>query len=334
MIGPLLLAVAVTVAPPSEQGGVKEPTDEKEGGSQVDWERALGEVLASCENALGTGECTRPEEDEDTWHAVVVFTADGAKVTLSRPNRVIVRNLEFSTEDSEKQRRVAAGLLVAAMTAAARLSEPEFEEQRGSREERESRVRAESSQPDAAAPTAESLAPWAPAEPEKPHAGGPYSAELVAMIGSTLGGPHFGGGGAASLALRLRPHFSIGLGVGGLYSRRDDFEVMKLDGSAGPRVNLLPASKILNWELAAEGVIDFTQVSYLPGESDARGAVRGGGRVRTSWTLGSARLRPLLGVAVTSLSPVLEIQADGTSETVVPSFLGSAFLGIVYKPAP
>lgn len=328
MFGPVLVAVVVTVAPLPERAGGEGAIDNNEGSALEERELALEEVLSSCENALGEGECRGPDQGGDTWQAAVAFTDSSATVTLSRPNRVIVRNLEFSPEDSEKQRRVAAGLLVAAMTAAARLSEPDVEEETMPPVERQQRGGVEKA---AGAPSRVQRSSPTRSNMEPENRTGGFSVEVAGMFGSTLGGPHWGGGGAAAFSLWLRPHLGLGISAGGLYSYKDDWEALKFDGGVGPRMALVPESKVLSWELAVEGVLDFTQVRYAPGRSAPGGALRGGGRMRTSWALGASPVRPFLGVAITSLSPVLEIQRDGTKERVVPAFLGSAFLGIVYK---
>lgn len=323
MVGPLVLSVVVTVAAQAEPGPSQQPPT-PEDAERLEF--ALSDVLASCEKALGSGECTRVGEDEGAWRASVVFLRDAATVTLSSPNRVIVRSLEFLPEDSEKQRRVAAGLLVAAMTAAARLSEPE-----------------------PPAPKPEEVAPVrpeppkvvtrpAPARREPPASASPASAsprarrlELGALAGPTLGGTHWGGGALLAVSADLRPEFGAGGGVEGLYSNKDDFQVLKLGVGLGPRIHLLPGVWSVGWSLALEGVLDYTRITTTLVEEATQGALRGGGRLRTSVSFGGGKVRPLLGLGISALSPGLEVRRNET--VLVPAFLGSAFLGILFNSA-
>lgn len=319
MMGPLLLSVVVSVTPPPEVevGSPGEAPAVRPGAA--DPELWLSEVLASCENALGLGECTRDGDSENLWQASVVFRNDAVTITLARTNRMIVRSLEFLPDDSEKQRRVAAGLLVAAMTAAARLSEPEPKE-----------------------PVKEKVsilppAPVAPAPPPKreekkePTRRAARYLELAAMTGPTLGGAHFGGGALLSATMQARAPIGFGGGVDGLYSQRDDFRVLKLGVSVGPRLGLLTELQALSWFLALEGVVDYTRIQPALPEVEARGAMRGGGRLRTSVAFGSGGLRPLLGVGITALSPGLEIRGGSDPGLLVPAFLGCAFVGLLFN---
>jgi hypothetical protein len=328
MVGPLVLSVVVTVAAQAEPGPSQQPPT-PEDAERLEF--ALSDVLASCEKALGSGECTRVGDDEGTWRASVVFLRDAATVTLSRPNRVIVRSLEFLPEDSEKQRRVAAGLLVAAMTAAARLSEPE-----------------------PPAPKPEEVAPARPEPPKvvtrpaparrappssaSPSSASPWSAsprarrlELGALAGPTLGGTHWGGGALLAVSADLRPEFGAGGGVEGLYSNKDGYQVLKLGVGLGPRIHMHPGVWSVGWSLALEGVLDYTRITTTLLEEATQGALRGGGRLRTSVSFGGGKVRPLLGLGITALSPGLEIRRDET--VLVPAFLGSAFLGILLNGA-
>lgn len=324
MMGPLLLSVVVAVVAAPSKSGIDGKADGNLDRSSDQVERTLDEVLASCEKALGPLECTSVDGGEDAWRALVVFSEDGAKVTLSRANRVIVRSLEFLPEDSEKQRRVAAGLLVAAMTAAARLSEPNIKEATDAQVD----GKEEPARPDEAA-----TAPKDPPAdlPESPFQGGGVTLELAAIAGSTLGGLHFGAGGLAAVTTQIRRHIGIGVGVDGLYSRYDGWEVLTVQGGVGPRIALLTETTAGSWQLAAEATIDVTQIRYAHGEDSFESAIRGGGRVRTSFALGSKAVRPLLGVGVSALSPLLELRQNGSVVRVVPSFLGCAFVGIAYK---
>lgn len=322
MMGPLLLSVIVTVAvPPGSEakGGDEHPAiSEETQASEV----ALSDVLASCEKALGRGECTRAGGNENSWRASVVFLRDAAHVTLSRPNRVIVRSLEFLPEDSEKQRRVAAGLLVAAMTAAARLSEPEPAEPEPPEPKSE-----EAEPPDVGKP--EPAARPTPPRREKAASSRKHvrRLELGAVAGPTLGATHWGGGGVVAASADLRPELGAGGGIEVLYSESDGLQVLKLGAGLGPRVDLLPGVRAVGWSLALEGVLDYTRINTASMQEGARSALRGGGRLRTGVSFGAGSVRPLFGLGITALSPGLEIRRD--ESLMVPAFLGSVFLGVV-----
>jgi hypothetical protein len=324
MIGPLVLAVVVAVGSSAPAGTDTAAAQEQGAATHEELESALVQVLASCENALGVGECTRSGEGDDSWHALVVFSDDGARVTLARPNRVIVRSLQFFPEDSEKQRRVAAGLLVAAMTAAARLSEPDAEAQARTEQDQVKGVR-----PTPETPEMNSIPDYQ--EQDKASRESVVSLELAAIMGPTLGRSHIGGGALAGALYNVHPRVGVGIVLEGIFSRKGEWEVMKFASGAGPRFLLFPDSNSLGWDLGVEGVIDLTQVNYMSGASASQGAIRGGGRLRTTWSVGRGGLRPFLGLGVTALAPVLEIQEDGSPERVVPAFLGSVFLGVRYK---
>ena len=79
----------------------------------------LQQVVAHCEIALGEGQCQAASQDAPA-SARVVFETNRVVITLLDEPALPTRSLEFSPADSTDQRQVAAGLLVAAMSAAAR----------------------------------------------------------------------------------------------------------------------------------------------------------------------------------------------------------------------
>jgi hypothetical protein len=86
-------------------------------------DEAAARVIESCQAALGPNECTLAKDGTDAeWHAAVTWEGMRLRVTLEqsqmRGTEVARRELEFSPSDSEEQRWVAAGLMVAALTAA------------------------------------------------------------------------------------------------------------------------------------------------------------------------------------------------------------------------
>lgn len=122
---PLLLAVTILVVAPKRD--VDEPI-EPTGAGEVVVSQVETAIVDSCRVALGTDGCqlarASPTSSEQTIEAgeapyfVVTIERDDVSVELRTPPTSTLRTLHFSAEDSQSQRWVAAGLLVAAMSAA------------------------------------------------------------------------------------------------------------------------------------------------------------------------------------------------------------------------
>jgi hypothetical protein len=95
-------------------------------------DEAAARVVESCQAALGPDQCALATGDRRAkWRAIVDWQGMRLVVTLehtqTRGTPVARREITFSPSDSEEQRWVAAGLMVAAVTAAQ--SEPEGPQQ-------------------------------------------------------------------------------------------------------------------------------------------------------------------------------------------------------------
>jgi hypothetical protein len=96
-------------------------------------DRTAARVIENCQAALGPGQCSLERDGLDAeWHATVRWNGMQLLVALehdsARGTEVARRRVVFSPDDSDEQRWVAAGLIVAALTAAQSKSEEAQEE--------------------------------------------------------------------------------------------------------------------------------------------------------------------------------------------------------------
>ncbi len=326
----LLTAVVVTVTSPSVESGM---TTEQDASSTETG--ALAVVLSSCRTALGVDECASAEEnrEEAVWNAEVVFSDDGAQVTLRGPTSVDVRNLEFLPEDSKKQRQVAAGLLVAAMTASARLAAPEPETTEvvpppvKPKPLRAERLVEEPPQP------GPSVLPLPTKQRKRRATGGAIELELAALGGPILGASHVGLGGWIGLTGAVSQRLGGSFNFGARHSSQSEWRSTSMQICAGPWAAVTPPQARFGWRISAEAVVDQTAVSPAASELSAKYATRFGGRVRSTLAFDVGPLAPFVGFGVAGLTPTLKVRDGSRTELSVPDFLGFGYLGVSYNLA-
>lgn len=326
MLGILFASVVVTVTTPAvetQAGRTDATVDDREAASR----EALVDVLASCRTALGESECQGENASAAIWNAQVVFSSDGAQVTLNGPTRVVTRRLEFLPEDSPKQRRVAAGLLVAAMTAAARLSEPKPKV-----------VKSPEPNVEVPFPSEPGLTGDEPTKVvDRPHVektnerSDAWSIEAAALVGPTLDLSHLGWGGRFEIDVPISPRWGGGASLSAMRASRDGWKSTSMQFCIGPWFSPVGANRPIGWKVTLEAVLDRTEIVHGPSEDPAQNALRAGGRLRTSFSLGDGRLTPLLGLGITALGPSLEVRIEGEPAFAVPAVTTMGYLGVGYR---
>lgn len=311
------LSVTLSVEEESEDEGIEEgANDERPSGE--------GEVVQSCETALGPGECSAPaSSDPSEWSAHVVFSSDSVEVTLEKAGQRIHRQLVFSEADGLDQRRVAAGLLVAAMTASARLAE----------------VPQEKPQPVVASaplPPPTSSQPQEDVVESRQDPRSHFSIDLGLSSAPVLDWDTWGLGAQlrgtwwSAHESRLSP-WGVTASLSGLHSLGTAARAGQLEGSLGVAVSLLGPQGLWSLELHGEGLLNATRVFAIPETEGSEGAVRGGAQWGAVIALGRSTVAPFLGVDARWLAPEMEIQREGATYIQVAPFSVALHCGVRFQ---
>lgn len=329
-----LVAIQVAEAPPASKGSEGPPIEvvvpsgnQPEEPSQtsdqrsVPLERAAAEmrVIASCEAALGEGQCTGAAP-QAPWQATVRFSESDVEVVLTQGDDTVTRRLPFSRGDNDEQRLVAAGLLVAAMTASAQLSsrrEPVPPPSKPSQDPPPS--------PPAPSPPAPSQLRWSP------YGTLDLGARLSPLI--TWDNPALG----ASLhgAYWFHERWGATVGVSASQSLLSDPRARAGEASVGVSLNLLEPEGSVAWILRGQSVTEALVVDRVPGAEGSAMALRTGGSLALLLT-GSHRAKasalvPFLGIETTLLGPRVEITRDGEPLTDALFVRAGLSVGISWK---
>lgn len=337
MFAPYLIGslVGISVASSPGSGVPKDPglaplestatdAEEPSPSSAAEAHEELRALLASCDQALGPGNCVAAAAAADVpWRAVVEFTERGVQVTLHTTTKPVVRQLEFSAADAVKQRRAAAGLLVAAMTAAAHLEERTTKDESAARANEARERRARAVRPVAAEPLL--------TLPVTPEHSPRFGLELAAAASPFVGAGRWGMGGLA--AFTWWPSASLGISAEGraLHAPAEEFSANAVMGAFGLTIPLWSVSRDITLRLHPAAVLDLTHVFHVAGASGSQVAQRVGGRLALRIAVGG-RLGPWLGVGVTTLSRAVEIQVDKNLIRRAPPVTLSLALGMRWEP--
>lgn len=307
-----LVTLFVTLSVEEENDGSTE--------ERPSWEH---EVVQSCETALGSGECAAPASlDPSEWSAQVVFSTDSVEVTLQKADQIIHRQLVFSEADSLDQRRVAAGLLVAAMTASARLAE----------------VPQEKNEPLFMPPPVPAPLSSEPPEDAEVHKDrGPHISIDLGLTSAPLLDWNTWGLGAQLrgiwwVARESRPApWGLTASLGGLHSLGTAEGAGQLEGSLGVAVSLLNPQSYCSFELHGEGLLNATRVFAIPETEGSQGALRGGVQVGALVAFGRSSFAPFVGVDARWLAPDMEIQREGVTYIQVSPFSVVLHVGLRFQ---
>lgn len=277
-------------------------------------------ALSSCEAVLGEGACQAEATEEPLFLAEMSWQEQWLLVRLRRAGDettwLVERRLEFSENDQPKQRWVAAGLLIAALTAA--------EHHKLSLEK-----------------------PEVPAEPElEPEPPAPVLAETVLAVPPLAvrpspfrldGGVRLGPGpGEPSLRLGGLLRFSwfprtwgLTLATNTELSVATPAEILWVSGAAGAGVRLTQPEASWDLRLLGEGVLQWVQVGARQGPAREQSQLtRGGARLAldSSWATGGP-LHPWLNLEASYLLPSWDLQVASRPVLAEESFQVSINLG-------
>lgn len=302
----------------------RRPESEAQSGASLTTDEAETRVVRSCAAALGSDSCLpHGGVDPTIWSAKVRFSTSDVEVTLSRDATSVIRRLPFSEADNDEQRLVAAGLLVAAMTASAQLSKENEEEDRETLQDED---RATQPPPE---PTSPELAPEVPKPHHLPHA----TLDLSVLAAPVFAWDRLGLGG--TLSVTWWGHARVGplIQLGGLHSLETNPRGLALNGSAGLSIDLLGTRATVRWLLLPVAVVEALRVDRVDGSDGVETAVRAGGRLGTMWVprLHGRGLVPHAGLDFSLLTPEVEVRRDG--ETLGKALVARAgiFAGISWK---
>lgn len=305
-------------ADPSRAGAISSSRDSAENEANC-----AQRVVSSCQTALGEEQCALAAPGlSPEWTADVRALPDGVEVTLIGDHLSRTRTLSFAPVDSEEQRCVAAGLLVAAMTAAARL--------------------------DTLAEVPASSSPSAVKAPvgPRPERKREVSRSQMPAFSIDLGGAaitmlrHDDLGMAASGRGTLWPFLrgrSVAVGISGYVSAGESLgqtslEVRLLEGGAGLSLYVLPPKLPVGLRVHGEALFSRTWVSKVPQATGTQAANQGGGAARALVVFGRSDLLPWLGVRAALSLPPLEIQREGMSLIEAPLSRFSLGIGLTWQP--
>lgn len=283
-------------------------------------EPAQSPVVDSCNTALGEGSCMPQDPAEPAegapLTALLEYSGDSLRVELLDGRRVVaVRELSFAEADSPKQRYVAGGLLVAAMTASqlakrARSSASATEaaaKEEEREEQQKSATDAASSSPTAIRPPRVSSAPPRPA---------PWTLDVGVLGSPALSWSQWRMGGLVRAGYRWSELGWL-LTIQGSHSVAVDPKSGWLSVGAGPVWYGGPWRS--NWSiwLGAEGVGETVWVT-LRETDQQRAAWRVGGRFTAGASWPASEVAPWIALQATALAPELVVRLDGGQAKDVP----------------
>ncbi len=289
-------------------------------------EEAQKALILSCDEALGRGSCVpfQAGAPEPFW-AEVSFEPDAARVTLRESERrnepfVSERTLSFSEADGRAQRQRAAGLLVAAMTAAAQLAR--------SSEDQASQVEEPDELPQA--PLAEELPPKDLAQPQRKNS--TFSVEGAFVASPFVGASDWGFGGFLGLGFWPRNSFALAAEARFARAAGSDLSADAYSAALGAIVVVGRRDAVVVLCFHPQAVFESTRVFEVVPEGGSQFASRGGGRIGLSLAWGGHALAPFLGVYGTALAPTLTVKQDGELLRTFPPVTLSLALGLRIEP--
>lgn len=286
----------------------------------------VNRVVESCNQALGSPRChaASPGQPSTTLLAVVSWEGADLKITLYRESdgeEVDRRHVAFSEADAPSDRYIAAGLLVAALTAA------------HGNEQTES--------PPPEAPPAPSPPPSPPApvyEPAPPpiEPAGPLrlGMDLEVQAGQGLSGEQARWGGGVRLWW-LENDYRIGVTTSAGHLRASKpVELAWTTLGAGVVARPTPWSSLVGVEISAEAVAQHTEArAERRAESRSASLWRLGGRLSSAfvWEVHDS-LKPYVGLQLTLLERGFQVTVQGEPVGSEPE--ARVLLGLGLKVAP
>lgn len=317
---------SASISEPQVDGSVSERASGEAGGTApAPGEEALRALVASCDQALGEGSCVPFQAGaREPYFAEVSFELEAARVVLrtsgSEQQAVVAeRSLSFSEADGRPQRQRAAGLLVAAMTAAADLAQ---------RQELEAAEKEEELLVAAPAPP---VSPPPPA-PAPRREGAPFGAEAAFVTSPLLGPEGWGFGGLFNLGFWPRDAFAFNAEARMLRATGEELSGDSISGALGATLVLGRRNAAFGLRVHPQAVFESTRVFGVVPEGGAKFAHRGGGRLGVSVAWGGHLLAPFALVSVTALAPAVSVERDGEHLRTLPPVTLSLAFGVRLEP--
>ena len=305
---------------------------------------ATTRVVDSCNAALGAQRCEAalPNGNGTTLLAVVrmqgavldvqLFQQDAAHTELEQ------RSIEFSEADTATDRYIAAGLMVAALTAAqpeSSSSEPEQEPEHGLGPKPELE-RQQEPEPELGATPQLEPEPNAIASQTEASSAPPIHVGLDAALqlgqGLHISHPRWGG----MLGLWWMAH-SPRIGVSGMANylvASDQVQLTWISGSFGLVTRLTEWNSAVNAMVSAEAMMQrASAAAERDGARESASLLRWGGRLgaRVGLDLGSM-VQPWIGLDTTLLSPAFKVSLGGEQVGAAASLRFGVVLGVTILP--
>lgn len=288
-------------------------------------------VVAHCEVALGQGECQSASTSRAA-SARVLFEENRVVVTLLSEPQLPARSLEFSPADTPEQRQVAAGLLVAAMSAAAESDRESRLRMRHEQEDkaREKQLAQEQKAKDVALEESKRAAPSDPLNTERSH--------LLFDLGATYAPPVDGSentlGGLLRASWQPSTRNGFFLEFRFAQSLQHAPRLRFGDAALGTSLILTGARAPLHLWLNASAVLNLVEVSQVNSLDESQIAIRGGARVGLGIAPRLLPLSPWLGLDLAGLAPTVEVRAGEDLVDRLPAFVFTTSLGIRWDVSP
>lgn len=278
-------------------------------------------VVEHCEIALGKGEC-RAALATETASARVDFKKNRVVVNLLSEPGVPPRSLDFSDADTPDQRQVAAGLLVAAMSAAAR-------SERDARERREEEQAAQLASEVARRESLEQIKRENAARSlkEDQQESVRFLFDLGATFSPPIDGAKIGLGGLLRTTWQATSFagFFVELRFAQLVGESP--RVRLGDAGFGASLTLTkPDSSVTAW-LNAGPVFNLVEVSQVNELDESQVTLRGGGRLGFGVAPRLLPLSPWLAVDLAGFAPTVEVRAGDTFIERIPALMFAASVG-------
>lgn len=293
---PILLLVAIAV----------------EGGDEA----ASAHVVAGCVAALGPEECkaaaASDAADEPLAATVRIEEASVAVSVQTRGGMTAERRLDFEPEDSAEQRAIAAGLLVAALSA-------DLERTAAARATEAAKVR-----------------PPPPPEPPPPEPSSPpppeprtrrWLLDVGAMASMPMGALATHLGGQAQVGYFANSRFALFFGARGDTALPGGLDASRLGLSLGVGAELLPRAQALSLLVSVDGRIEELRLGGGLSEPLQASVLRGGGAVSARFGFPTRGAGFYVGFEGALIGPEVEVYVGTEPAGRVPLASFSLLLG-------